>query len=129
MIKRAITSILVNDATVGGLVGLNAAGDRAKIYPIVVPQYEEAPYVAVSVIGREVVAKGCADVFSVQVVSYHTQEEGCMELHEACKTALLTAPAATYNGFELSLINFTTESDGFSVDAKLYYKIAVYNGQ
>ncbi len=108
MIKRAINYILINDATVSALVGQNVAGDRAKVYPIVVPEYETAPYVAVSVIGRTVVAKGCADVFSVQVVSYHTQEEGCMELHEACKNALLTAPAATYNGFELSLINFTT---------------------
>lgn len=129
MIKKAITHILKEDATVANLVGLNAEGDKPKVYPIVVPESEKSPYVVVTVVGRTVVAKGCADVFSFQVVSYHTQEEGCMELHEACKTALLTAPSATYNGFELSLVNFTTESDGFIREGNLYYKIAVYDGQ
>lgn len=129
MIKRAITYILANDATVASLVGNNTADDKVKVYPVVVPESEKAPYVVVTVLGRTVASKGCSDQWNIQVVCYHTISDDCVALHEACRDALLGTAAATINGYEFSFVNFSTESDGFIREGNLYYKIAVYDGQ
>lgn len=44
---KAITYILVNDATVSGLVGDNNAADTAKVYPVIATQTEKYPFIVV----------------------------------------------------------------------------------
>jgi hypothetical protein len=44
---KAITYILVNDATVASLVGDNREADTAKVYPVIATQTEKYPFVVV----------------------------------------------------------------------------------
>ena len=44
---KAITYILVNNATVGGLVGDNDAANTKKVYPVIATQSERYPFIVV----------------------------------------------------------------------------------
>lgn len=125
---KAITYILENDATVVTLCGLNAEGTKTKVYPVVVPNSEKSPYIAVRQIGKVEVGKECDYNYSIQVSSYHTTYDGVTALSAAVIAALKAQGSATVNGVSLAFVNYSNEIDEFDLEHSLYVKIATFDG-
>lgn len=127
---NAVTYILENDATVASLCGTNAEGDKTKVYPVVVPSSEKAPYIAVRQAGKEMEAKNCGHKYTIEVMCYETSYDRCATLSAAIKTALETQSAATVNGVAFSYLFQVNETDDFvKGDHDLYVKVSTFEGQ
>lgn len=126
---KAITYILENNATVQGLVGNRVGGVTTdyKVFPVVVPESEVAPYIAVRLVGRTLQGKGCDYTYSVQTVCYHTTYDGVTTLNDAIISAIEGQAAATVNGVTFSFANFTNESDEYVKEHSLYAKISTFD--
>lgn len=119
---KAITYILENDASVQGSVGLNAAGTKYKIYPVVAPETEKAPYCICRIFSKEEGAKDCGYVWTIEVTSYASSYDKVTEINDYVIDALKTQASGTVNGLAFGWANFNNESDGFEKDHDLYYK-------
>lgn len=129
---KAITYILENDATVQGLVGLKTHEDVTayhKIYPVVAPSTEVAPYCAVRLIGRTTIARDCDDVYQINVVSYATSYDAVTTLNAAVRSAIEGTAAATINGVAFGFANAVNEADDFVKENGLYAKITTFEAQ
>lgn len=129
MIKGVI-NILITDTGVQALVGLNAAGDKRKVYPVVCPQDEKAPYIAVRQTGMDLAAKGYADWnFQFAVVSYATSYDDCFALDMAVLNSFINV-TGTYENIVVSYINpVTLGVDGYTQDhGGLYFKTSTFSG-
>ena len=127
---KAITYILENNATVQGLVGNRVGGTTTdyKVFPVVVPESEKSPYIAVRLVAKTKQAKGCGYLYSVQTVSYHTTYDGVTALNNAVIAAIEGQASGTVNGVAFSFANFSNESDEFVNEHKLYAKISTFDG-
>ncbi|MEB3210267.1 MAG: hypothetical protein VKL39_02885 [Leptolyngbyaceae bacterium] len=111
-----IIQILINNNTVRSLVGLNKAGDKYKVYPLIVPQPEKHPYIVVRLIGRPPVE--CKDVSpssftpTVEVLCYHENYEGALALEEAVINALDNT-TGTYGGVRINELRYSDTSEDF----------------
>jgi hypothetical protein len=128
---QGVTYILENDATFGSIVGLNKAGTKYKVYPVVTPQDEEAPYAVVLLTGKSPFGqcKGSNDTFeySFDVYSYHKNFEQVVTLDEAVIDALV-GKTGLYNGVTFQEIRFTNSRDeAYSVDYKLFSRVSSFN--
>lgn len=129
---KAITYILENDATVQGLVGNKsqlAVDDYHKIYPVVAPATETAPYCVVRLIGRTPQAKGCDDLYQINVASYANSYDAVTALNEAVRSAIDGTAAATINGVDFGYANPVNETDDYIREHNLYAKITTFEGQ
>ncbi len=128
---KAITYILENDSTVQGIIGQNLAGDKYKVYPVVVPQSEKEPYVVVRQTGRVATGKGCNSYdYTIEVLSYHPSYDDATDLGNAVISALEAQAAGTVNSVAWAFINLTNEIDSFSADhGNCYVKLATFFGQ
>jgi len=126
---KAVTYILENNATVQGLVGLRASSaSDYKVFPVVVPQSEKAPYIAVRLSGKSSLGKGCGYNYTVEVASYHTSYDDVTTLNAAVITALTGQARGTVNGVAFGALNFSNESDDFAKDHGLYAKVTTFEG-
>jgi hypothetical protein len=127
---QGVTYILENDATFGSIVGLNKAGTKYKVYPVVTPQDEEAPYAVVLLTGKSPFGQ-CKDAsityeYSFDVYSYHKNFEQVVTLDEAVMDAL-DGLSGTYNSIVFQSIRFNTARDEpFSVDYKLFSRVSSF---
>lgn len=119
---KAITYILENDSTVQSLVGLNKAGDKHKVYPVVIPETEAAPYVVARISGKILGAKGCGHIFTIEVNVYHYSYDDVSALAQAVEDALLSEPEGTINSVSFGWAQLLNESDEFVKDHDLYVK-------
>lgn len=113
---NAVTHILKNDATVGSLVGNNAAGDKKKVYPVIVPSSEIEPYITVRIVDKRRPAKGCDYEYTVQVTSYDLNYDDVVTLNNAVISAIEGQASGTVNGYSFGYLNFVTEQDEYMVD-------------
>lgn len=128
-----VIQILINNNTVKSLVGLNALGDKYKVYPLVVPQKEKHPYIVVRLTGRPPVE--CKDVSpkdftpSVEVLCYHENYEGALLLEEAVIDALDNT-TGTYGGVRINELRYSDTSEDFiDVDGNgLYVRRPTFAG-
>jgi Protein of unknown function (DUF3168) len=127
---KAVTYILENNATVQGIIGQNAAADKYKVYPVIVPQSEKEPYLVVRQASKVATGKGCSSYdYSVEVLSYHTTYDDVTTLAEAVRSALEGQATTTVNGVDFGFLNFTNEVDSFSVEhGNLYVKVLTFEG-
>ncbi len=125
---NAVTYILEHDSTVQGLVGLNAVGDKHKVYPVIAPQSETAPYIAVRVNGRVRAAKGCAWTWGIIIACYAISYDEASALNEAVINALEGAQGGTINSEDFSFLNQVNEADDFVNEHKLYAKVTTFEG-
>lgn len=126
---NAVTYILENNVTVASLCGTNAAGDKTKVYPVVVPSSEKAPYIAVRQSGRVSAGKNCGDVFTIEVISYETSYDRVTALNAAVISALEAQASATVNGVTFGYLNQVNEVDDFvKGDHDLFAKISTFEG-
>lgn len=128
---KAITYILENNATVQGIVGQNNAGDKYKIYPVVVPQSETEPYVVVRQTNRVATGKGCNSYdYTFEVLSYHPSYDDATDLGNAVISAIQSQASGSVNGVAYAFSNLTNEADSFSADhGNSYVKLATFFGQ
>ena len=127
---KAITYILKNDATVGALVGNNAAGGKKKIYPMYATQKEDWPIVTVWEVSR--VGEQCKgskttsfrygyDIHAF-ALSYDAVTALCEAIEDALEDANVTSPI---NGvqFTTKIVNTNRRDGAYLEDYKVYSKI------
>jgi predicted nucleic acid-binding Zn finger protein len=119
---KAITYILENDASVQGSVGLNAAGTKYKIYPVIAPETEKAPYCICRIFSKEEGAKDCGYIWTIEVTTYASSYDKVTEINDYVIDAIKSQAAGTVNGLSFGWANFNNESDGFERDHDLYSK-------
>ena len=132
----AVTYILENDPVVQGLVGNNKANNKHKVYPIIVPQTEVEPYIAVRMVSRVSLGKNCGHQYTIQVASYTLSYDDTTALSQAVIDVLDGHEGGTINGVEFGWLNFLEENDqNFGVDRisithehPVYARVATFTG-
>jgi hypothetical protein len=113
---HGIVDILINDSTVQTLVGLNEEEDKYKVFALVVPQKETAPYIACKMTSRPPIDSKSerASFFSptVAVFCYATNYKDCLDLERAVKNAL-DGTSGTHNGVHFNKIRYADSSEDF----------------
>ena len=128
-----VIQILIGNNGVRSLVGLNAEGDKYKVYPLIVPQQEKHPYIVVRLTGRppiECKESSPSNFFaSVEVLCYHQNYEGALELEEAVINAL-DGITGTYGGVRINDLSYTdTSEDWVNFDSNgLYVRRPTFTG-
>lgn len=123
---KAIISILANDASVQSLVGLNKAGDKYKVYPVVVPETETHPYLVARIAGKLPGAKDCGYIYTIEVVAYDSSYDDVSALIESAENALINETAGTIEGISYGFSQLTNETDDFVKSHDLYVKTATF---
>lgn len=124
---KGITHILENDVTVQGLLGLNLAGTKHKIYPVVCPQPEQTPYAVCRMTGKVRQYKGgTVYVCAFTVASFHRNMDDVEVIDDAILNALDNVKG-TYNGITFGYIIHTdTKDDYVDTEGGLYSKISTF---
>lgn len=113
----AIVAILIADVNVQPLVGMNASGDKYKVYPVIVPESEAHPYIVVRTTSRP--PEECknqrpsAFMPSVTVFCYAQTYEAVLALEAAVIDALDHKDGGTYGGMNLNNLRYMDTSDAF----------------
>lgn len=128
----AATYILRTNATVQGLVGTKTPTDvssYAKIFPVVAPSEEKAPYIIVRLSGKTPQGKNCDFEYSVDVISCATSYDSVTALNEAAVNALTGQAQGTVNGVSFGYLNIANEVDGaFEREGYVYTKTTTLTG-
>jgi len=125
---KAVNYILNNNPPLSALVGRNAADTKTKVYPVIAPNPELAPYIVTSVQGTDP-QNNCPDKLTIQVVSYAKGYDEVVDISSAARTALESQPAGTVNGYVFSFVNLINEIDGpYDVANSLYTRISIFEG-
>lgn len=126
---QGIIDILKNDAGVQGVVGLNKATNKYKVYPVSCPQPEDDPYIVLSITGSDIVlGKNCdtaLDYVKFDVYQYGKTYEKADQLHNAVRNAIHNYSGDRV-GYTYWIINLTDYRDGWNSDANLYVRVSSY---
>lgn len=128
---KGIIYILENDPSVIAIVGEKeregGSGDY-KIYPVVAPSTEKAPYVVIRQTGGLRLGKGqCGRIVEFTTASFATSYDTVSDLDSAIIDAFEASTAGIYNGVTMSTISAVNLSaDDFSLEHKLYLKLSTY---
>lgn len=128
---KAVTYILGNNATVQGLLGNKAqtyTSTYYKVYPVVAPSSEKAPYIAVRLTGKVVVARSCDYNYTVTVACYHNSYDDVTALSDAVIAAIEGQASGTVNGMGFGFLNVTNEQDDYVKEHNLYAKVLTFEG-
>lgn len=128
---KVVTYILDNNVTVQGLVGTKTnptTDSNYKVFPVVAPSNETAPYIAVRLAGRVPLGKDCDYQYGVQVVSYANSYDDVTALNEAVIDAIKGQASATVNGQSFGYLNVTNEQDDYVKEHNLFAKILTLEG-
>jgi hypothetical protein len=130
---KGITHILKSNSTVQGLIGQNEVGDKYKVYPVVCPFPEKAPYLVVIQTGKVPIdCKGSqADTFiyTYDVYSFSENYDTTVTINQAVIDALAILTRATHNSVVFDEVRFTNEREGYDKDYHLYAKISSFEAQ
>lgn len=128
---KGIIYILENDPAVIAIVGEKeregGTGDY-KIYPVVAPSTEKAPYVVIRQTGGVRLGKGqCGRTVEFTTASVATSYDTVSDLDAAIIDALETAGAGIYNGVTMSSVSaINLSADDFNLEHKVYLKLSTY---
>lgn len=128
---NAFTYIIENDTNVQPLLGLNAAEEKYKVYPVVAPSSEKFPYITCAILSAPKVAINCGYMYSIQVSVYHQSYDEVGALADAVRVALEDQAHAgqLINGVQVGFINYTDISDAFTKgEQDLYVKLMTFEG-
>lgn len=121
-----IIEILLEDVQVQNEVGMNRAGNKYKIFPVVCPQGEEQPYIVVFRTSAGSVPSLTKDIRSeldyptVSVLCYAKSYRQAELLAEATRESLERSDYDTDAGYNFNSIWLTQERDLFDNSAQLY---------
>jgi hypothetical protein len=114
---EGIVAILIADSNVQTLIGDNKASDKYKVYPVVVPQGEVHPYIAVKTTSRlPVECKGqrpSAFTPSATVYCYAQNYEDALAIEVAVIDALDHKVWGNYGGTNLQNLRYVNTSEDF----------------
>lgn len=119
---NAVISILENDASVQSVIGQNALGSKYKIYPVVAPETERAPYCVCRIFSKEEGAKDCGYIWTFEVSTYATSYDTVTTINEYVIDALKSESPGVINGDDFGWALFDNEVDDFEKDHDLYVK-------
>lgn len=113
---EAIVNILATDNTVQSLVGSKTTiTSEYKVYPLIVPQEEESPFIVVRMTSRPSVPCKTTPARTFMptcvVTCYHKNYKDALELEAAVINALDGKAAGTYNGVALSFLRYFDSSE------------------
>ena len=120
-----------NNAAVQALIGHKEQSQTAtyyKAYPVVVPESEKAPYIAVRLVGKVPGGKNCDFNYTIQVASFANSYDAVTALNNAVITALQDQAAGTVNGQAFGYLNLTNEADDYVREHNLFSKITTFEG-
>lgn len=127
---KGLIAILTADAGVQALVGQNEETVKYKVYPVIAPSTEKAPYITLTLAGGSRAAKGCGREHNFNVVSVAESYDAVDALDNAVITAYEDAAAGTYEGVPVDMINEVSVSvDSFSLDHKVYIRQSTFSCQ
>lgn len=130
---KGITHILKSDAAFQSAVGQNEAGDKYKVYPVVCPYPEKAPYSVVIQTGKTPIeCKGgtpTSFTYTYDVYSFHVNYDTVVTINQAVIDALSLPNGGTYNGVVFDDIRFTNEREAYDKDYSLFAKISSFEAQ
>jgi len=132
---QGIIDILIDDSTVQRLVGQNAAENKYKVYPLVVPQDEKPPYIVVKLASKPAIpCKGQRPTSfqpTANVFCYAVNYEETLALETAVINALDGLTAGTYNGINFSYLRYVdTSEDYINTDGTgLYVRLPLFEAQ
>ena|SRR5690349_3654644 len=124
-----ISEILTDNATVTALVGMNTRENKPKIYWVVCPDAEKAPYVILSLLGNNPNNKddsSTLDDTRFAAFIYTNNPEEAEEISEAIRAAL-ELKNVTAGGKLYYRIRYVSENDGYDKEALLPYRVATYS--
>jgi hypothetical protein len=110
-----IIEILKENTGIQGLVGQkNATPGEYKIYPVVAPQTEKAPYITVNQTSRVPQCKGSSSGnYGFDVWATNINYEDSKTLGDAVITVLDQQSATTSVGYNFSFINLVNQQERF----------------
>lgn len=105
--------ILLADTAVQALVGRNTADTKYKVYPVIVPQPETAPYCVLRMTSKQLQYKG-RQVYDCEfnVSVYHTNYDDMHDLDTAVVNALINN-RGEFAGMKYGYIEFVGAYDGY----------------
>lgn len=130
-----IIEILLDDATVTDLVGLNRRADKVKIYPTRAPQGETEPYIVVAKVSNNVSTSLTKDLSSL--LDYPRYNVACYAkifreteiLFEAVRAALDNKQSITDAGAVFTRIWLSNDFDAYDDTAQVYCHVAVFDAE
>lgn len=130
---KGVTHILKNNSTVQGLIGQNARGDKYKVFPVVCPTPDVAPYLVVKMTGRAPIdCKGGAAttfIYSYDVYAFDRNYDTVVSIAEAVESALALSDGGTHNGVVFDEIRYTNRSEGYDKEFGLFAQISSFEAQ
>jgi hypothetical protein len=124
---KGLIAILTADAGVQDLVGQNEEATKYKVYPVVAPSGEKAPYITASLAGGARSGKDCGRQFNFVVVSVATSYDDVDALDNAVIDAFDSMTAGTYEDVYVAfVVEVSLSVDGFNLDHQLYTRQSTF---
>lgn len=128
-----IVEILIENTNVQDLVGRNVANTKWKVYPTVVPEKENAPFIVVTKMTTAPTlvkdSQSLLDYPQYQVVCYSKVFHDTELMAEAVRLALDNQGFTTDVGAAFERVWLTDDRDGFDLLADLYAHISIYSAE
>lgn len=121
-----VIDILIGDTTVQGLVGRNKASSAYKVFPVVCPQGEDAPFIVGAITGCDELV--CKDNSGAQPneeyidLLFYGKNYKDVDTLERAATDILNGVSTNV----FSLIIMKTHKDLFDHDRKEYVRVSSY---
>jgi hypothetical protein len=129
---QGIIQILKDSTVVVSAVGQNEDGNKPKVYPVVCPQKEEAPYITVHETSKPPIrCKGTRPTdynFTANVICYADSYEKVNRMADAVESSV-DSTKGTFAGVTFKDLRYETRQDAFDNEAGLYLKIVQLAGQ
>jgi hypothetical protein len=127
-----IVEILKDDSGVQALAGLNTAGSKYKVYPVIAPQDEKPPYITVFKSQNDPITSLTKQV--VSELDYPTVTVNCWAknfrtadlMFEAVRNALDNKSASTDAGYDFERIWLVDDRDGHESERGMYVKVGTF---
>lgn len=124
---RGPIAILTANATIQALIGQNETDDKYKVYPVIAPQTEKAPYITVAMMGGQRSGKGCGRQMQFVVACAASSYDAVSEIDEAVIDAYNDITAGVYEGVQVDFVNeVNLSSDEFNLDHQLYVRKSIF---
>lgn len=127
-----IIEILREDSGVQALAGLNEAGSKYKIFPVIAPQDEKPPYITVFMSQNDPVTsltkreESQLDYPRVTVNSWAKNFRPSELMGEAVRNALDNQSAITDAGYTYNRIWLIDDRDGYDSERKMFVHVSTF---
>lgn len=126
MIKEVIEK-LISDTDIQDKVGVNKAGTTVKVFPVVCPQGETAPYVTCSITGSDPIGckehRGLPEEEYFDIITYAEKYDQLDDIEHTIVDVLNTLEDDVF-----SLVILQSHKDMFDNDRKIFARVSSFKG-